>query len=178
MLSERLVSMVMVWFIASHCASHAASNDDSSGSLSAARAVNQAVLPLIDAQRAAGATCGADGSYTSQAPLRYNALLAAAAQGHAQDMASQHYFSHQSLDGSTLAQRVTHAGYAFSAVGENILAGSFTYGAAVKAWMDSPGHCANIMSSGYTEAGLGYAPGLYGAPYQAYWVLNLGTASK
>jgi len=83
--------------------------------------------------------------------------LANAAGAHSADMAAQKYFSHTSKDGSKLADRVNRAGYRWSALGENIAKGQQTPAAVVKAWMDSPGHRANILNCRYKNLGVGLA---------------------
>ena len=49
------------------------------------------------------------------------------------------------------------AGYSGFASGENIIAGTSTAEDAVNGWMDSDGHCHNIMADGPNETGIGYA---------------------
>ena len=41
-------------------------------------------------------------------------------------------------------------------MGENIAAGNGTAAATVQQWMDSDGHCANIMNKNYRFLGVGY----------------------
>ncbi len=79
-------------------------------------------------------------------PLSYNNLLGQAAQGHAQDMLDQNYFSHTSLDGRTLGDRVTATDYSWRALGENIAYGQSDEEAVLKAWVNSPGHQSNNIS--------------------------------
>lgn len=130
-------------------------------------------LRLINARRAAGATCGSRGSFAPAPALAWHAALATAAYGHSLDMATQNYFSHTSLDGRTLGTRVTDAGYAWSTVGENIAAGYPTLQRVIDGWMASEGHCANLMSASYTEVGLACARNA-SSTYGIYWTQNLG----
>ena len=89
-------------------------------------------------------------------------------------MATQNYFSHTSLDGRTLSQRLTNAGYAGAFPwGENIAAGQPTPQAVVDAWMSSPGHCTNIMNGSYRAIGVGYAFRA-GSTYGHYWTQDFG----
>jgi uncharacterized protein YkwD len=53
-------------------------------------------------------------------PLSYDHQLATAARGHSEDMGLQDYFSHTSLDGRTVPDRITAAGYSYNTYGENI----------------------------------------------------------
>lgn len=98
-------------------------------------------------------------------PLRLHRRLSAAARRHARDMADQNYFDHTSLDGSSFVDRIRRAGYMRGAsrwtVAENIAWGSggqSTPRAIGRAWMNSPGHRANLLSSSYREIGVGVTP--------------------
>ncbi len=131
------------------------------------------VLVLVNQRRAAGATCGG-APYAPVAPLTMNGTLRTAARLHSQDMAAQNYFSHTSLDGRTLSQRMTNAGYAGAFPwGENIAAGQPTPQAVVDAWMSSSGHCTNIMNGSYRAIGVGYAFRA-GSTYGDYWTQDFG----
>ncbi len=130
-------------------------------------------LRLINARRAAGASCGTRGSFAPAPALAWNAALANAAYGHSLDMATQNYFAHDSLDGRSLGTRVTAAGYSWSTVGENIAAGYATLPAVIDGWMTSDGHCANLMSASFTEVGLACARNS-ASTYGIYWTQNLG----
>lgn len=72
------------------------------------------VIDLVNVERAAEGI----------APLSYDARLAAAARGHSEDMGLHDYFSHTSLDGRTVSDRITDAGYTWNFIGENIAADS------------------------------------------------------
>ena len=73
-------------------------------------------------------------------------------------MGAQDYFEHTSLDGREFGDRMTEAGFMGAGPwGENIAAGSATPEAVVQGWMNSPGHCANIMNPQYRVIGIGYA---------------------
>jgi uncharacterized protein YkwD len=122
----------------------------------AATALEDQILVLVNQRRAAGANCGTAGSFGSRAPLTMNAALRCAARVHSLDMDTRDYFAHNSLDGTTPWTRMTRAGYAWSAAGENIAGGFTTAQGFVDAWMKSDGHCANIMGANFTHIGVGY----------------------
>jgi uncharacterized protein YkwD len=130
-------------------------------------------LRLVNAQRAAGATCGARGSFAPAAALTWNARLASAAYGHSRDMADNNYFSHDSLDGRSMVDRINATGYTWSTIGENIAAGFTSVQGAVSGWMASEGHCANLMNPSFTEFGLACARN-DASQYRLYWTQNLG----
>lgn len=129
-------------------------------------------LALVNARRAAGATCGARGSFPPVASLSWDTRLADAAHRHSLDMAEHGLFSHTGSDGSSVGTRVSDAGYAWSAVGENIAAGYGSVQAVVTGWMASDGHCANLMGAGYTGFGLACARN-DASPYGLYWTMTL-----
>lgn len=132
----------------------------------------QRVLELTNAARAQARTCGTT-SYAATSPLAYNPQLEKAAQGHASDMAGKTYFSHTSQDGRTFAQRITATGYTWRTVAENIAAGQATPESVVSGWLQSPGHCANIMNPALRELGVGYAYN-GNSTYRHYWVQDFG----
>src|SRR5436190_12286897 len=133
-----------------------------------------AVLARINQVRASGANCGSDGVFGAAAPVAWNDKLTLAAEGHSQDMAAKNYFSHTSADGRTLADRVDATGYTWSSLGENIAAGYPGINAVMDAWIASPGHCANLMNSGFAEVGVVCVPGGAGDTYLTYWTMDLG----
>lgn len=132
-------------------------------------------LRLINARRAAGASCGARGAFAPAPALAWNTALADAAYSHSLDMATQNYFAHNSLDGRSAGARVTAAGYSWSAVGENIAAGYPSLQAAIDGWMASDGHCANLMSTAFADVGLACARHS-ASTYGIYWTQDFGRA--
>jgi uncharacterized protein YkwD len=103
--------------------------------------------------------------------LTTNSALTRAAREHSADMARNGYFSHTSLDGRTPRDRMRAAGYSGGMTGENIAAGQTSAASVMKAWMNSPGHKANILKCGYRHIGVGHAKG---GPYGHYWTQNFG----
>lgn len=95
------------------------------------------------------------------ATLTVNPLLVKAAQAKANHMAENGYFSHNSPDGKTPWYWFAQAGYKYASAGEN-LAINFTDSYDVNtAWMNSPGHRANILNGKFTEIGIATAEGMY-----------------
>ncbi len=131
------------------------------------------VLELINLARGEARLCG-DKPFVAAAPVKWNALLARTGQLHAQDMATHSYFSHDGRDGSQPADRASRAGYRWRSVGENIAAGQTTAEEAVRGWIDSPPHCANLMSPRFTEMGVSYAVNM-DSKMAIYWAQVFGT---
>lgn len=99
--------------------------------------------------------------------VSYNAKLNRAAQGHADDMLAQNYFSHTSKDGRVLADRIAATGYKPVAFGENIAQGFTTNKQVMNAWQNSPSHNRLLMADTVDEFGLGVA----GSGASSRWVL-------
>ncbi|HMG67023.1 MAG TPA: CAP domain-containing protein [Chitinophagaceae bacterium] len=117
--------------------------------------VNKAdMLQLINNVRAKGCTCGTT-VMPPVAALVWNDQLAKAAYDHTADMYTNNYFSHTGLDGSDPGQRITAAGYSWNSYGENIANGYATEQSVMNAWLNSEGHCKNIMNSGFKDIGAG-----------------------
>ncbi len=139
-------------------------------------AFSNTALARINQYRAAGASCGARGAFAPAAAVRWADALAQAAAAHSLDMATQDYFSHTSLDGRSMADRINATGYAWRSLGENIAAGQVGIDAVVDAWMRSDGHCANLLNPAFDHIGLACVSGAAGSRYRTYWTLNLARA--
>ncbi len=124
-----------------------------SGPLQANRA-----LQLVNEARARGARCG-DRVFGPAPPVRLSLTLGGVALGHADDMARHDYFEHEDLLGRSPADRVRAVGYQEKLVGENIAYGPQSAEEVVQGWLDSPGHCENIMDPRFAEMGIAYAAG-------------------
>ena len=88
--------------------------------------------------------------------LTYNWELSRVARYKSQDMVDNRYFSHTSPTYGTPFQMIRSFGLSYRSAGENIAYGQRTPQAVVNAWMNSSGHRANILSSSYTQIGVGY----------------------
>jgi len=88
-------------------------------------------------------------------PFVWHQGLGEAARVHSVDMAERGCFQHDSCNGQNWRTRISryYTGYA---VGENIGLGGGNPRATHDAWMDAPGHRANILGS-YSEFGAGQA---------------------
>jgi uncharacterized protein YkwD len=105
--------------------------------------------------------------------LRISARLTAAANQHSASMAQKGYFSHDSANGGSFFKRIasfyTYRGYNTWSAGENLLWSSpdISPAGALRLWMHSPEHRANLLSRSWRELGLSAvhaasAPGIYG----------------
>lgn len=132
------------------------------------------VLDAVNAARAHPRSCGAQ-DFDAAPALRWNEVPAKAALVHSSDMAAQRYFSHQGTEGRAVSDRATQAGYRWRLIGENIAAGQDSADEVVAGWLDSPGHCTNIMNPRFTQMGSAFA--ISGDPQsgRVYWTQVLGT---
>lgn len=93
-------------------------------------------------------------------PLRMNSSLALAAKSKAEDMFLKNYWAHFAPDGSTSPWIfIKESGYSYVYAGENLAKGYSDSQSVVNAWMNSPTHKANIMSSHYKDIGFAIVPG-------------------
>lgn len=132
-----------------------------------ADAEENAFLGLINQYRAANGL-GA---------LVHTQTLGAAAEHHSVDMATNNYFSHPLLDGTSVAQNIANHGYPDrSTWGENIAAGNESAAATFEQWRTSPPHNANMLNPSFGAIGIGRA---YGASssFGTYWTTVFGATS-
>lgn len=122
--------------------------------------LEQDVLTIVNEKRAQGANCGTKGMFGPANPLTMEPALRCAARKHSQDMDARSFFDHVNPDGQSPWDRMAMAGYGgYSNAGENIAAGSPDAAGTMQQWMDSDGHCSNIMNPSFQQIGVGYHPG-------------------
>ncbi|MCU7878120.1 MAG: Ig-like domain-containing protein [Candidatus Thiodiazotropha sp. (ex Lucinoma borealis)] len=131
---------------------------------------NKVMLTLVNNARAVARTCGTN-NYSATSSLAWHCNLEQAAQGHSTSMADNNFFSHTGLDDSSPGDRITAAGYNWRTYGENIAAGYADEEAAMNGWLNSPGHCANLMNPNFTEMGEAVAENP-ASQYRIYWTQN------
>ncbi len=91
-------------------------------------------------------------------PLTLIQPLGAAAQHHAESMASYNYFDFTLVpEGITFAQNIATYGYTGTYVGANIAAGpgSFNAEVVIGQWLASPSQNENLLNPGFTAIGIG-----------------------
>lgn len=94
--------------------------------------------------------------------LKENKVLDQTAAKKLQDMFSNQYFAHESPSGVGVDGLAKEAGYSYITIGENLALGNFESDAVlITAWMNSPGHRANILNTKYTEIGVAVGKGMY-----------------
>jgi uncharacterized protein YkwD len=113
------------------------------------------LLRLVNEARATARDCGPEEAFPAAAALSLDGRLSVAAQAHAAELRLVGRISHRGLDGSSVGERATRHGYAWSSVGENLAAGFDTPEEVVSAWLGSPDHCATIMDARFVHLGVG-----------------------
>jgi len=154
-----------------------------------------ALLVIVNQHRATGYNCGGQ-AMPAVDPLVMDETLRCAARVHSQDMANRGYFSHRTWNedacecamdddcptgfgcdnesgesvpmrcGKSPGTRVADIGGPSGAGWENIAAGNASAEDTMVQWMNSPGHCRNIMNGSLKTIGVGFAKG---GPYGSYW---------
>jgi uncharacterized protein YkwD len=130
------------------------------------------VIELVNIARSQGGDCDSEGVFGPSGPLTWHPNLTCAARVHSKDMADNNYFSHTNLQGNGPGWRLDQAGYDGGGWGENIAAGYGDPASVVQGWLDSDGHCRNLLNGNFTTIGVGYASG--NGQYGDYWTQNFG----
>lgn len=189
-----IVNLDQISIIIPACETAGATIPEDTGSTGDVPAIDSAVremyLDVINTARSESQDCGEYGVKPAVAPLRWSDALYKASYRHSNDLARTNTFSHtgsgtatdiaaQALhpgEGSHVGERIEHAGYTnWRAYGENIAAGTVMDEAqeAIDAWLSSPGHCANLMNSNFTEVGMAHVMDS-DSHYTHYWTQDFG----
>ncbi|WP_162555597.1 CAP domain-containing protein [Reichenbachiella versicolor] len=114
---------------------------------------NSQILAIINEHREAGVVCNKTSKEAVPA-LEWDDNLAKAALDHSNDMQKNDYFSHDGLNGSSFSDRVKETDFDGFPVGENIAKGYQSEESVMDGWMNSEGHCKNIMNGNATHIGV------------------------
>ncbi|GAB6446835.1 CAP domain-containing protein [Bacillus luti] len=88
--------------------------------------------------------------------LQIDTELSKVARIKSEDMQKNNYFDHNSPTYGSPFDMMKKFGISYKSAGENIAQGQRTPEEVVQAWMNSAGHRANILNSGFTHIGVGY----------------------
>ncbi len=164
----RYLKLIMLIFLLASCKDD--DNSDDPFGLGSTDEVNldvDLILKIVNQNRAAGAVCGGQDKEAVMT-LLWSDELAKAALDHSNDMQKNNYFNHTSQDGREFSQRAKEAGFEGSPVGENIAQGYPNEEAVMQGWMESAGHCMNIMNGNATHVGIARSD------EGSYWTMVLG----
>lgn len=104
--------------------------------------------------------------------LSMDAQICDVARTKSQDMALYNYFAHESPNYGSAGDMLRTFGVNWFAWGENIASGQRSPEEVVDAWMNSPGHRANILSSNFNKIGIGYVTDSNGTPFWTQMFTN------
>lgn len=137
-------------------ANTSARNTTSRGTASTSNSsYEQKVVQLVNAER----------QKNGLPSLSLSSSISGVARTKSKDMADNNYFAHQSPTYGSAGDMLKQFGVSYSAWGENIASGQRSPEAVVNAWMNSPGHRANILSPDFNKIGVGYVTNSNGTPY-------------
>lgn len=125
------------------------------------------MLELVNKARTTGCMCGNDVMPPVSA-IRWNTALEQSALNHSNDMYTNNYYSHVGLNGSSFTDRISFVGYNWATAAENIANGYESVDDVMQGWIESEGHCKNIMNSNLEEMGAAKAG--------SFWTQNFGKA--
>ncbi len=131
------------------------SDDKQDSNLDSVSAIEKEVVKLVNAER----------QKNGLSALELDAELSKVAREKSKDMSTKGYFSHTSPTYGSPFDMMKKFGIKYSTAGENIAMGQPSAEEVVKAWMNSEGHRANILSKNFTKIGVGYYKGSNGSPY-------------
>jgi uncharacterized protein YkwD len=120
-------------------------------------AIELAIVGLVNQERAK----------VGLAPLSVNSKLVAAAQHHAQNMATFDVMAHTipQADLPSFLDRLNYFQYSYRLAGENIAWNYQSAADVMDGWMNSSGHRANILNANFTQIGVGVRYNSFGEPY-------------
>ena len=145
----------------------------------ACRAADDASAPAADQMRAVACLVNWARAQDSRSRLGRRSALQHAAEVKGQRVASCGQFSHTPC-GANLTVGVNAAGYRYATFGENLFAGTwgrFSPRDVVSAWLQSPPHRANILSSRFRHVGAApvRANGLLGGADAVVWTATFAS---
>ncbi len=123
-----------------------------SGSASHAN-FEQRFIDEVNKVRARPRKCGSK-TFSAAPKLVVNKKLTLASYNHSLDMSKNQFLEHTSSNGDSLVSRMRDVNYIWSAVGENLAHNQKTIQQVIQDWLSSPGHCSNLMSADYSQAGI------------------------
>lgn len=134
--------------------------------------LKQQMVAAVNIARSQARFCGTE-FYDAATAVTWSYKLEKMAYNHTADMESNNFFDHVGSDSSTIATRAQDVGYDYSHINENIAAGYQTVNTVVDGWLNSPGHCRNIMNATVTELGASCLTSTQ-SDFNNYWTQNLG----
>lgn len=137
------------------------------------KAFEAEVVRLVNERRSSPARCGASSMPATSVALVAEARLTCASRQHSMDMSAAQQIFHDGSDGRSPFDRIRDVGYTGGyPQGENVAQGYPTPESVVDGWMNSDGHCRNIMNPDFSEIGVGYEGG--SGARRHFWTQKFG----
>lgn len=176
-MKRALVLLVLLFAVTGSVAGQAGAARASTKGTERLQTLEQDILTRLNAVRAAHGV----------RPLVLSADLGSAAVAHSRAMLDHGFFEHESYDGTSFSDRIKRfyrsSGYDAWTVGENLLysTGEISAQASITAWLESPGHRANMLAPNWREVGIGAlrvaaAGGTYGG--EPVWVITMDFGAR
>jgi uncharacterized protein YkwD len=187
MLQARFFALIVSLFFIG-CGGGTTTTTVNSDSTEFTKPEQQDILIAINKARSVARDCNDGLGLVGPAhPLTWNSELYASAYEHSSDLAQSNTFSHKGSgtssditgsnngNASMFYERIEANGYVeYSALGENIAGGQSSIDEVMKAWLESPAHCKNIMSDMFLEVGVAIVVNP-DSDYGIYWTQNFGS---
>ncbi len=137
-------------------------------------------LRQINEARARGAVCRRSGEVATAAPVQWSERLAAVALMQAREQAALNRMGHRDTQNRGLGERLRLLGYRFGSAVENVAVGYPAAADVFGAWLESEGHCENLMNTKVVEFGLACHDGANAdSPGEGrYWALVLSSPPR
>ncbi len=129
-----------------------------------------AVVAVSDVQDAVVNSVNQQRAEVGLGALSADARLTAAAQGHSDHMAREQIMTHTGAGSTNAGQRITNAGYRWTTWERRCRPASPRQADVMSAWLQSPGHRANILHGGVAQIGVAATKGADGV---IYWTMVL-----
>ena len=129
-----------------------------------------AVVQVTDVQQSIVDSVNYHRARAGRKPVAVDARLTAAAQGHSDHMAREQIMTHIGAGWTDGGVRISNAGYRWRTWAENVAAGQTTPADVMAAWMNSPGHRANILNDRVVHIGVAATKASNGV---VYWTMDL-----
>jgi uncharacterized protein YkwD len=126
---------------------------------------NDEMLLKINNLRNKGCKCGKN-KMPPVGKLVWNDTLEFSAFRYARHLKKYDIFSHYSIEGKDVGERLDEYGYRWQYAGENLAEGQESFDEVLRDWIKSESHCKMLMNPHMKETGIAYFKGI--------WVQHLG----
>ncbi len=116
------------------------------------------ILELVNDYRSEARYCG-ENHFDDVHHLQWDEDLEEAALLHVKDMIIRNFYAHNNPDEESSTDRINNVTDQYNTFSENIARGQRSIEQVMESWINSPGHCANIMSPNITHVAVAVRTG-------------------